>query len=408
MPEAMAFVSLYPLAGHGGGVAFSRALLQALMGLHQGPLTLVSPDCSQALSDWWHGPHVAVPSRSRWQKLWSVLRWGSTDRFSPFLGHWIHRAEELPATVVLNGAALGRFARALRHRGCRTLVVHHNQERAYQRDNHRGLAGWVWGAIAQHHQVCGMRDAHGHLFLTEADLQRVEALVPEPLPWARVMMPFDPAELAASAPPPPAREKTWTILTSGTLGLWQTEQGIRWVVERVWHRLRADHPEVRLVVVGKDPRSEFRAFCGRHGVEVRVNPPDLNALVRTADLLLCPTMLGSGFKLKLLDGLRNGIPVVAHRVAAAGYPPDLSEAVAVYETPEQCLALLRQAWNRRADTHKRIQLLYGKHFSFVAGCLRLQAALRGFGLPALSPRTDPACLVTPSGSVSGPLSPQVL
>lgn len=48
-------------------------------------------------------------------------------------------------------------------------------------------------------------------------------------------------------------------------------------------------------------------------------PKDMDEVVRDCDIFLCPARLGGGMKLRMMDGFRNGLPVLAHAVSARGY-----------------------------------------------------------------------------------------
>lgn len=49
------------------------------------------------------------------------------------------------------------------------------------------------------------------------------------------------------------------------------------------------------------------------------NPKDIQSIVASCDIYLCPIKLGGGLKLRVMDGFRNGLPVLAHAVSARGY-----------------------------------------------------------------------------------------
>ena len=57
------------------------------------------------------------------------------------------------------------------------------------------------------------------------------------------------------------------------------------------------------------------------GITIIPNPEDTSVVVRKADYYICPIHAGSGLKLRIFDGLKQGLPILCHDVAAAGYEP---------------------------------------------------------------------------------------
>ena len=80
------------------------------------------------------------------------------------------------------------------------------------------------------------------------------------------------------------------------------------------------HENVRFVIAGRHPREELKRACfGNERVELIDSPEDMDAVIRKANVYLCPTRLGGGLKLRIMDGLKMGIPVLAHEISARGY-----------------------------------------------------------------------------------------
>lgn len=95
--------------------------------------------------------------------------------------------------------------------------------------------------------------------------------------------------------------------------------GLAWFLQAVWPALRDARPGLRLRVVGA---------VGRHlpdplppGVERRGPVPGLAAEYAAASVAVVPIPFGSGVKVKLVEALAEGLPVVASRAGAEGIGP---------------------------------------------------------------------------------------
>ena len=80
-------------------------------------------------------------------------------------------------------------------------------------------------------------------------------------------------------------------------------------------------------------------------------------IVGQCDIFVCPTRLGGGMKLRIIDGLRCGLPVIAHKVSARGYTHFMKNGIIrQFEWPEEfknCLEkTLTDIKSERMDRYK--------------------------------------------------------
>jgi glycosyltransferase involved in cell wall biosynthesis len=92
---------------------------------------------------------------------------------------------------------------------------------------------------------------------------------------------------------------------------------LTWFVTEVLPVLRRAHPELRLRVTGADPPAAVRSLAGG-GVDLLGFVGDLRRLYETARLVVVPMRVGSGVKVKCLEALQHGVPVVSTPVGAEG------------------------------------------------------------------------------------------
>jgi hypothetical protein len=81
--------------------------------------------------------------------------------------------------------------------------------------------------------------------------------------------------------------------------------------------VRSERPTATAVVVGDIPR-DLRTLCLRAGIEVVGEVADPTPWLTQATLGLAPVSEGSGVRVKILQYLAAGLPVVATSVAAEG------------------------------------------------------------------------------------------
>jgi hypothetical protein len=112
------------------------------------------------------------------------------------------------------------------------------------------------------------------------------------------------------------------LMFLGNLDYAPNVDGVCWFVDRVWPRLRAEFPEVRLDMVGSNPAEAVRAACRAPQITLHADPDDVSPYYRRAAAAIVPLRSGSGSRIKLLEAGAHGVPVVSTRIGASGIDLD--------------------------------------------------------------------------------------
>jgi glycosyltransferase involved in cell wall biosynthesis len=78
----------------------------------------------------------------------------------------------------------------------------------------------------------------------------------------------------------------------------------------IWGRVRMKEPDARLVVAGWEARKMLRRFVNEPGVSIVENLPDPLEFYRRCTVLAYPLARGSGMKVKILEAMAYGVPIV--------------------------------------------------------------------------------------------------
>ena len=118
------------------------------------------------------------------------------------------------------------------------------------------------------------------------------------------------------APSTDAKEPA-TLVFSGKMSYHANESAVMHLVDDIMPLIWAVRPEVRLVIVGKDPTVHVRQLAAHHAPRVEVTGfvPDIRPYLRRATIAVCPTVYGAGIQNKILEAMACGTPVVASRHA---------------------------------------------------------------------------------------------
>ncbi len=192
------------------------------------------------------------------------------------------------------------------------------------------------------------RDVDVALYPSDEETETVRSIEPDVA--ARTLLPYSFADFAASRRP--AAEPV--MLFVGGFGHPPNRHGAAWFVDRVLPLIRARVPSARFTIVGSKPTADVWALAGS-AVRVCANVSDaeLRELYRTARVAAVPLRYGAGVKLKTVEALREGLPLVTTSVGAQGLP-GLERVASICDAPEDfaeaVCALLTDdvAWSERS------------------------------------------------------------
>jgi GT2 family glycosyltransferase/SAM-dependent methyltransferase len=146
---------------------------------------------------------------------------------------------------------------------------------------------------------------------------------------ARAVVPYAFAEFSALRPPPEGQ----AVLFVAGFGHPPNEDAAVWFVEAILPLIRARHPTAMLWIVGSHPTARVRGLSG-DGVSIAANVSDaeLAGFYRRARVAAVPLRYGAGVKLKVVEALAQGLPLVTTPVGAQGCE-GLGEVITIAEDP---------------------------------------------------------------------------
>ena len=118
--------------------------------------------------------------------------------------------------------------------------------------------------------------------------------------------------------PPVPLPSAPTVVFLGALMTPPNVDAATWFVNEIWPGIRASVPEATVELVGRDPTPEVLALADHAGVRVVANPPDVVDHLLRARLVVVPLRIGSGTRLKALEGMAARRPVVGTTIGLEG------------------------------------------------------------------------------------------
>jgi len=126
------------------------------------------------------------------------------------------------------------------------------------------------------------------------------------------------------------------LLFSGWLGTRANDDGVRFLVNEIWPLILRRYPEMRLLIVGGGASGDLKqALQGVRQVEVSGQVPDVRPYFKQASIALVPLRIGSGTRLKILEAMSQGSPVVSTRKGAEGIEVLDGDNILLADDPEK-------------------------------------------------------------------------
>ena len=144
----------------------------------------------------------------------------------------------------------------------------------------------------------------------------------------------------ARRPRRPAERPEYVFL--GLLSLPHNDDGLRTFLSTVWPRILTAEPSARLRIIGRSPRDGLVEAARVHADSVTLDGfvPDLAGALSTATAMVNHLRFGSGIKLKVIEALGHGVPVVSTTIGAHGIASGHGSGIRVADDPESFAAHL--------------------------------------------------------------------
>ncbi len=137
---------------------------------------------------------------------------------------------------------------------------------------------------------------------------RDAAALRERCPRARIAVVTNPVDRSRFTPGGDTRARL--VVMTGKMSFHANSTAARWLCERVWPLVRAEHPDASLLLAGAQPPRSVRRLA-RQDVQVGDYIPDLAAVIRSASVAVAPLRYAVGVQNKVLEALACATPVVA-------------------------------------------------------------------------------------------------
>jgi GT2 family glycosyltransferase len=246
-----------------------------------------------------------------------VVAWPWTPSTDEWLAANGHEVDE----ILLSRPTVAVDLLALLRQHCRAPILFYGHDLHFAR---MALEPGAADSPARREEIAKMqalerriwRMVDGVIYLSEEEASRVRELEPGVRARCVPAYTFDATAQREVAPPPEGG-----IVFIGGFRHAPNVDAVIWLAREILPAIRRSGLDVPLTIMGSHPPSEVLALAGQ-GIEVRGFVPDeeLAAAYARARLAICPLRYGAGVKLKVVEAMAHGVPVVTTEIGAQGLP----------------------------------------------------------------------------------------
>jgi polysaccharide biosynthesis protein PslH len=127
-----------------------------------------------------------------------------------------------------------------------------------------------------------------------------------------------------------------SIVFAGRLDQYSNRHGMLRFMNEAWPAIKRRHSDAVIDIIGSNPPKEIEALAKKDpNVRVHGFVPDVRPYFTNASVAICPIWDGGGTRIKVLDGLAQGMPLVATSIGAEGIDVVPERDLLIADTPEQ-------------------------------------------------------------------------
>ena len=177
------------------------------------------------------------------------------------------------------------------------------------------------------------RRAQVVLAVSEQDKQALQVVAGESVPIEVVPITVDAESFTPMwerRDPQPNR-----LLTIGTMFWFPNNEGVSWWLREGYEQLRAICPGVTYDIVGARPPHSLHVLAEHYeGVKLHGYVADAVPFWRHASALAVPLLSGGGVRVKILEAMAIGVPVISTTIGCEGLDVRNDEHMLIADTPE--------------------------------------------------------------------------
>ncbi len=126
-----------------------------------------------------------------------------------------------------------------------------------------------------------------------------------------------------------------SLVYIGSLDWRPNQEGIVWFLNKVWSQVQEACPNIKMRIAGRNAPGWLIRKFNQAKVEFVGEVEDASAFIRAGTLLIVPLLSGSGIRVRIIQAMALGIPVITTPKGIQGIDAQSGEELFVAHNPEE-------------------------------------------------------------------------
>ncbi len=133
----------------------------------------------------------------------------------------------------------------------------------------------------------------------------------------------------------PKAKDIYDLVFVGSMDWEPNRDAMKWFVKEIFPLVRRELKNMRLLIAGSSMSEDIRELDNGKDILVKGFVPDISTFLLQGDIFIAPIRMGGGVKVKVLEAMSYGIPVVTTSKGAEGLQARNREHFFIADSPEE-------------------------------------------------------------------------
>jgi glycosyltransferase involved in cell wall biosynthesis len=125
------------------------------------------------------------------------------------------------------------------------------------------------------------------------------------------------------------------LIFVGYMGHYPNVDGITYFCNKIFPMVQKKLPLVNLHIIGSKMNGELSSVSGNKNIQIIGEVEDIRPYLAKAKVFVAPLRLGRGLRVKILEAMAMGLPVVATSVACSGIRAAAGKSILIADRPHK-------------------------------------------------------------------------
>jgi len=145
-----------------------------------------------------------------------------------------------------------------------------------------------------------------------------------------------------------------SIFFIGALDWLPNQEGLLWFLDKVFNQVLEKVPELSFHVAGRNAPKHYEKRLRHPGITYHGEVKDARKFMQTYRVMVVPLLTGSGIRIKILEGMALGRPVVTTQTGMDGIPAENIQSVLVSDDPHEFANQLISLLDNKEDLDRNL------------------------------------------------------